>query len=174
MARLRNDNAAALIPDRTRELAEIADWYRRALADEPARRWNTGPTLIGPTWKRGADGGWLLPEHTLGWDFLAWCGYWLRDSKARTPWKWTLEQARFWLWFYALDDEGRPLHDNAVLQRLKGWGKDPMAAGGAVASCFAPLTFDHWDPRTGEPVGREEPNAWVQVCAVSQSRPRTP
>ena len=84
MARLRNDNAAALIPDRTRELAEIADWYRRALADEPARRWNTGPTLIGPTWKRGADGGWLLPEHTLGWDFLAWCGYWLRDSKART------------------------------------------------------------------------------------------
>ena len=53
MARLRNDNAAALIPDRTRELAEIADWYRRALADEPARRWNTGPTLIGPTWKRG-------------------------------------------------------------------------------------------------------------------------
>lgn len=113
MARLRNDNAAALIPDRTRELAEIADWYRRALADEPARRWNTGPTLIGPTWKRGADGGWLLPEHTLGWDFLAWCGYWLRDSKARTPWKWTLEQARFWLWFYALDDEGRPLHDNA-------------------------------------------------------------
>lgn len=55
MARLRNDNAAALIPDRTRELAEIADWYRRALADEPARRWNTGPTLIGPTWKRGAD-----------------------------------------------------------------------------------------------------------------------
>ena len=96
MARLRNDNAAALIPDRTRELAEIADWYRRALADEPARRWNTGPTLIGPTWKRGADGGWLLPEHTLGWDFLAWCGYWLRDSKARTPWKWTLEQARFW------------------------------------------------------------------------------
>lgn len=113
MARLRNDNAAALIPDRTRELAEIADWYRRALADEPAR---------------------------------------------------------FWLWFYALDDEGRPLHDNAVLQRLKGWGKDPMAAGGAVASCFAPLTFDHWDPRTGEPVGREEPNAWVQVCAVSQEQ----
>ena len=80
MARLRNDNAAALIPDRTRELAEIADWYRRALADEPARRWNTGPTLIGPTWKRGADGGWRLPEHTLGGDFLAWCGYWLRDS----------------------------------------------------------------------------------------------
>ena len=29
------------------------------------------------------------------------------------------------------------------------------AAGGAVASCFAPLTFDHWDPRTGEPVAIE-------------------
>ena len=44
-----------------------------------------------------------------------------------------------------------------------------MAAGGAVASCFADLTFDRFD-HNGEPVGREEPNAWVQVCAVSQEQ----
>lgn len=168
MARLLDRRAAAYIPSREAEYREIADWYRTTLENEPPRRWNTNPTLIGPTWRR-EDGHWKLPEHTLGWNLLAWSGYWLRDSKRRAPWKWTNEQARFWLWFYALDDDGTPLHDNAVLQRLKGWGKDPMAAGGAVSSCFADLTFDHWG-RNGEPVGREEPNAWVQVCAVSQEQ----
>ncbi|WP_242689644.1 hypothetical protein [Bifidobacterium imperatoris] len=168
MARLRTPQTAALIPSRQTEYREITDWYRNALAVEPAREWHMRPTLIGPTWKRG-EHGWLLPEHTLGWNFLAWSGYWLRNAKQRTPWKWTLEQARFWLWFYALDEHGVPIHDNAVLQRLKGWGKDPMAAGGAVTSCFADLTFDHWSA-SGEPVGREEPNAWVQVCAVSQEQ----
>ena len=168
MARLLDRRAAAYIPSREAEYREIADWYRTTLENEPPRRWNIDPTLIGPTWRR-EDGHWKLPEHTLGWNLLAWSGYWLRDSKRRAPWKWTNEQARFWLWFYALDDDGTPLHDNAVLQRLKGWGKDPMAAGGAVSSCFADLTFDHWD-KNGEPVGREEPNAWVQVCAVSQEQ----
>ena len=57
-----------------------------------------------------------------------------------------------------------------MLQRLKGWGKDPMAAGGACGACFAPLTFDHWHPASGDPIGRDEPNAWVQVCAVSQEQ----
>lgn len=159
----------SVVPDRSGELEEIKSWYREALASEPAPQWHTAPVCIGPTWKRGKDG-WLLPKITLGWDFLAWSGYWLRDSKAGAPWKWTLEQARFWLWYYALDETGHPLHDNAVLQRLKGWGKDPMAAGGAVTSCFAPLTFDHWDRTSGDPVGRDEPNAWVQVCAVSQEQ----
>lgn len=167
MARLRN--AASFVPDRRSEFDEIKDWYRRSLMDEPAPQWTTGPVCIGPTWKRGVDG-WLLPEITLGWDFLAWSGYWLRDSKRSAAWKWTNEQARFWLWYYALNSDGSPLHDNAVLQRLKGWGKDPMAAGGAVTSCFAPLTFDHWDSVSGDPVGRDEPNAWVQVCAVSQEQ----
>lgn len=170
MARLRSNlKAAAFIPSRESEIREISDWYRDMLADEPAPQWNTDPILIGPTWRRD-EHGWILPRVTLGWQFLGWSGYWLRDSSKGLPWKWTSEQARFWLWFWALDDHGRPLHDNAVLQRLKGWGKDPMAAGGACGACFAPLTFDHWDPESGDPVGRDEPNAWVQVCAVSQEQ----
>ena len=170
MARLRsNRKAAAFIPSRESEIRGIADWYRCMLADEPAPQWNTNPVLIGPTWRRDGNG-WVLPQATLGWRFLGWSGYWLRDSAKGLPWKWTSEQARFWLWFWALDDHGRPLHDNAVLQRLKGWGKDPMAAGGACGACFAPLTFDHWDPASGDPIGRDEPNAWVQVCAVSQEQ----
>lgn len=168
MARLLTNRSAAYIPSHQAEYREIIDWYRNALANEPARDWNTNPVTIGPTWKHDGDG-WVLPDLTLGWNFLAWSGRWLRNAKQRAPWKWTLEQARFWLWFYSLDEHGVPVHDNAVLQRLKGWGKDPMAAGGAVASCFADLTFDRFD-HNGDPVGREEPNAWVQVCAVSQEQ----
>lgn len=168
MARLRDAQGPTLVTTHDDELAEIKHWYMQALVDEPAPHWHHTPQLVGPTWKRD-EHGWLLPELTLGWDLLAWSGYWLRDAKTGLPWKWTLEQARFILWFYALDDSGRPLHDNAVLQRLKGWGKDPLAAGLAVSSCFAPLTFDHFD-HNGDPVGRDEPNAWVQVCAVSQEQ----
>lgn len=167
MARMRGATLT-LLHGRDAELDEIKRWYRDTLTSEPAPTWHHKPTLIGPTWRRD-NHGWILPEHTLGWNLLAWSGYWLRDSKTGNPWKWTNEQARFILWFYALDETGKPLHDNAVLQRLKGWGKDPLAAALAVASCFAPLTFDHLDA-DGEPVGREEPNAWVQVCAVSQEQ----
>ncbi|MGC7272852.1 hypothetical protein RA983_21190, partial [Mycobacteroides abscessus subsp. abscessus] len=55
-------------------------------------------------------------------------------------------------------------------QRLKGHGKDPLAAGGvALPSAFAPCIFDHWGP-DDQPVGRENPNAWVQVLAVTEDQ----
>lgn len=157
-----------VLHDRTSDLEEIKVWYRSMLDSTPPPKWDRQPVTVGPVWKWD-DTGWILPEHTLGWEKLAWDGLWLRDSKTGGAWKWTPEQSRFWLWFYALDERGMPLHDSAVLQRLKGWGKDPVAAGGAVGSCFAPLTFDHWD-KNGEPVGREEESAWVQVVAVSQEQ----
>ena len=28
---------------------------------------------IGPTWQKGDDGEYVLPERTLGWDVLVWC-----------------------------------------------------------------------------------------------------
>lgn len=158
----------AVLHDRSNDLEEIKAWYRQMLDSTPPPKWNSQPVTIGPVWKWD-EHGWILPEHTLGWEKLAWDGLWLRDSKTGGAWKWTPEQTRFWLWFYAIDERGIPLHDSAVLQRLKGWGKDPMAAGGAVSSCFAPLTFDHWGS-DGEPMGHDEESAWVQVVAVSQEQ----
>jgi hypothetical protein len=120
------------------------------------------PVRIGPTWQW--DNGWLLPEASLGWDFMAWCGMWLRGKKG--PWQFTPEQARFLLWFFALESDGQFAYHSAVLQRLKGWGKDPMLATLSVGHMFGPTLFDHWDG--DRPVGRDNENAWVQVVAVSQ------
>ena len=161
MARARN--ATAFIASETADLNEIVTWYKDLLdrtAPPAALAWE--PVKIGPTWQW--DNGWILPEVTLGWDFLAWCGMWLRGKKG--PWQFTPEQARFWLWFFALDESAQFTYHSAVLQRLKGWGKDPMLATGAMGHMFGPTVFDHW---VGDrPVGRENENAWVQIVAVSQ------
>src|SRR4051794_21637497 len=85
------------------------------------------PVYIGPTWQRDAFGRWLLPECTLGWQIAGWCAKYLR-SETGGPWKFTREQLRFVLWWYAVDENGRFPYRKGVLQRMKGWGKDPLLA----------------------------------------------
>ncbi|MBM7280355.1 hypothetical protein JTZ10_21660 [Gordonia rubripertincta] len=121
---------------------------------------------IGPTWQRD-ENGWVLPELTLGWQCLGWSGRWLRDQSG-DDWQFTMEQARFLLWYYAVDESGRWLNSSSVLQRLKGWGKDPLAAAVSAFSCFGPSMFSHFDGDT--PVGAQNPAAWVQLVAVSQEQ----
>ncbi|MGY1945328.1 hypothetical protein [Nocardia asiatica] len=165
MARARSAGPA-LISTPESEFAEIIRWYEEQLEDAvPPVDLEYEPVKIGPVWQW--DNGWVLPERTLGWRVLAWCGRWLRDKHGR-PWQFTPEQTRYILWYFAVDQDGDWLYHSAVLQRLKGWGKDPIAACLAMAACFAEVTFDHWDG--DRPVGREEPNAWVQIIAVSQEQ----
>jgi hypothetical protein len=166
MARRRDAGPAApvLLTDRDAEAREIRDWYRDALAATPPPRdleWD--PVKIGPTWQWSERDGWLLPELTIGWDVLAWCGLWLQ-GRGRVPWTFTMEQARFILWFYACDERGRFAYDSSVLQRLKGWGKDPIASTIGAASMVGPVVPEWQGDRL---VGREEPDAWVQILAVS-------
>jgi len=156
----------ALHKSREAEYAEIEQWYRDLLADTPPPtdlEWE--PVRIGPTWVW--DNGWVLPAASLGWGFLAWTGYWL-TGKAGKPWKWTPEQTRFLLWYFGLDESGDFLYHSAALQRLKGWGKDPTAAGIATGSLHAPIVFDHWEG--DRPIGRDDPEAWTQIAAVSQEQ----
>lgn len=152
----------ALVRSHEAELAEVESWYRDALANTPPPAGTKfEPVKIGPTWQW--DNGWVLPEVSLGWGFMSWCGLWLRGRKG--PWSFTMEQARFLLWYYALDENGQPLYHSGALQRLKGWGKDPLAATVSAGAMFAPTEFDHWEG--DRPVGRENERAWVQVVAVS-------
>src|SRR5690625_1497905 len=167
MAVARNTTGPALIVSREAEKQEIVTWYQDLLdRTTPPRDLRWEPIKIGPTWQWSEQGGWLLPERTLGWEFLAWTGMWLRGKDG--PWAWTAEQARFLLWFYALTEAGEPENHSAALQRLSGRCKGLWAAGESVASCFAPIQFDHGDG--DRPVGRDEPNAWVQIVAVSQEQ----
>lgn len=157
----------SLLVSRQSEKQEIISWYSDLFASTtPPQGLRWEPVKIGPTWQYDVVDGWLLPRFTLGWGVLAWCGMWLRGKKG--PWAFTAEQARFILWFFAIDERGEFVYHSAVLQRLKGWGKDPVAACLAVAAMFAEINFDGWDG--DRPVGREEPNAWVQLVAVSQEQ----
>jgi len=83
------------------------------------------PVSFGPTWQRDKKGNWILPEQTLGWDVLAWTADYLRQPDgpdAGRSWRYTDEQARFILWWYAVDQHGRFVYRYGMLRRVKGWG----------------------------------------------------
>lgn len=129
---------------------------------------------IGPTWKRTLDGAWLLPERTLGWEVLAWSAEYLRQPdgpEAGSPWRYTPEQARFLLWWLAIDEAGRWLYRNAMLRRVKGWGKDPVGATLCATEFVGPCRFAGWNAN-GEPVAMPHPAAWVLTAAVSLDQTR--
>ncbi|AVE00388.1 terminase large subunit [Streptomyces phage OzzyJ] len=126
------------------------------------------PEFHGPTWQKDAFGQWVLPKYTLGWQIAGWCAQWLRAEDGG-PWKFTKEQLRFVLHWYAVDETGRFTARKGVLQRLKGWGKDPLLAVLCLVELVGPSRFSHWD-ENGEPVGEPHPQAWVQVTAVNQSQ----
>ena len=127
---------------------------------------------IGPTWARNDDGSWVLPELTLGWQIAAWCSDWLKhpsdidEDGNELPWEFTPEQLRFILWAYAVDETGEFVYQKLFLQRLKGWGKDPIAAVITLVELVGPSQFSHWDD-SGEPVARRRPGAYIQLAAVS-------
>ncbi|QAX95458.1 terminase large subunit [Streptomyces phage BartholomewSD] len=126
------------------------------------------PSFIGPTWQKDAFGRWVLPDKTLGWQIAGWCSEWLLAEDGG-PWKFTREQLRFVLHWYAVDENGRFKHRKGVLQRMKGWGKDPLLAVLCLVELVGPSRFSHWD-EAGDPVGAPHPQAWVQVTAVNQSQ----
>lgn len=143
------------------------------------------PHKIGPTWQIYEDGSWHLPERTLGWAVLDWWADYVntpagensldtmqllyqmgRSPRAFVP---TREQARFTLWWYAIDENGKWLYREGILRRLKGWGKDPFAAALALAELCGPVRFSHFDAN-GNPVGKRQNSPWITVAAVSQDQ----
>jgi len=149
--------------------------------------WEVVPFTLGPTWDRNPawEGprdprGYILPKLTLGWQALDWVEKNMladetdKDDKP-LPLDLTDEQKRFILWFYAIDEDGRFAYREVVLQRLKGWGKDPLAMVISCVEFVGPCRFAGWAGRDmpekgllrGDPVAKPHPRAWIQVAAVS-------
>lgn len=149
------------------EFRPVIEHYRERLTRPapPREDLKYPPSTIGPTWALDDDGFWKLPTHTLGWQALGWTGVYLQKGKG-DPWVWTDEQARFLLWWYATDPKsGRFVYRDGVLQRLKGWGKDPLGAGLCAIEAFGPCRVESLDP-DGHPIGTDNPEAWVQTAAT--------
>jgi phage terminase large subunit-like protein len=130
------------------------------------------PHITGPTWQRTVGGGWHLPEKSLGWNILDWLAKYVNTpggDDAGSSFMPTLEQARFLLWWYAVDLEGRFVYREGVFRRMKGAGKDPVAAAIALAELCGPVVFSHFD-FNGDPVGKPRHAAWIQIAAVSQEQ----
>lgn len=155
------------------------------------------PFTIGPTWAKHPewtpeDPIYIIPDHvgikTLGWVVLEWIDRWIIDPDESdpdvgffVPWRPTDEQRRFILWWYAIDAQGRFRYRRGILQRLKGWGKDPIAAVLALVEFVGPCRFRCWfHPETGdmsdlfvegyEPLTRQQPMSYVQIAGVSQDQ----
>lgn len=145
------------------------------LPDVPA--YHIEAKYIGPTWQRGDDGRFVMPERTLGWQILKWISIYIR-GKGGGPFEPTKEQKRFLLWWYAIDERGKFIYRDGVLQRIKGWGKDPLVAVICLVEMLGPCRFGYWTDEAmpewglvpGDPVGVENEEAWVQVAAVSKDQ----
>lgn len=129
--------------------------------------------VIGPVWQQHEDGRFWLPERTLGWAVLDWFATYVRlPDDTECPFLPTPEQARFILWWYAVDENGRYAYRNGVLRRLKGWGKDPITAAMALVELCGPVQFSHFNAISGLPVGKTRSSPWIQIAAVSQDQTR--
>ena len=131
------------------------------------------PHVIGPTWTRDDDGKFILPKYSLGWGVINWLyAYVLTPGgpHAGQPFMPTMEQARFILWWYAVDEDGKFIYRSGILRRLKGWGKDPLAGALALVELCGPVEFSHFEG--GRAMGKPKYDPWVQIAAVSQDQTR--
>lgn len=111
---------------------------------------------------------------TLADEAVEWAHEWLQVPDSPTgdePWRFTYEQLDFMSWFYAIDELGRFVYRRAVLRRMKGWGKDPLAAVIAAIEFVGPCRFAGWNS-DGSPRAVQHPASWVQVAAVSKDQTR--
>lgn len=114
-----------------------------------------------------------IPKLTLGWDILDWGSKMLANPdgiRQGDPWVYSNEQALFILWFYAVDENGKFIYRNAVLERPKGWGKSPLLAAICCTEFMGPTRFSHFNKINGRPVGMAQPTPLVQIAAISDSQ----
>lgn len=114
------------------------------------------------------------PEFTLGYEVLWWIEDNIRQPNgpaAGRPFEPTTGQARFILWFYAVDRDGRWLYNRGVRRLAKGSGKSPFAAVLALAELLGPVRVAQFDPDVpGGVVGMPVSMPLVQIAATSEKQ----
>lgn len=123
---------------------------------------------------------------TLGWHAIAWAEGWtgfpgLPDGwrgliqpngpRARRPFRLTMRQRQFLLWFYALDDDAQWVYTSATRRLAKGSGKSPFAAVHCLTEFLAPVRLTTF--RRGAPGGVEGQQVdmpLVQIAATAESQ----
>lgn len=109
---------------------------------------------------------------TLGYGMLAWYQQNLvqpNGPRAKQPYIPTLRQARYTLWLYAVDDEGRWLFNRAVRRLAKGSGKSPDAAKYALGELMGPCRLLDFDDRLpGGVIGQPMSMPLIQIAATSE------
>ena len=115
-----------------------------------------------------------IPALTLGWGVAQWAMTMLAQPngpRSGEAWRPVDSQLRFWLWWYAVDEEGRWLYHRAVRRLAKGSGKSPFAGVQALTELCGPVRLKDFDPKMpGGCVGRPVEMPWVQVVATSEDQ----
>lgn len=116
-----------------------------------------------------------LPEFTLGFEAIAWMEQNLlqpNGPRAGRPFEPTVGQARFLIWFYAVDEQGRWLYNRGVRRLAKGSGKSPFAAAMALLELLGPVRVAQFeDDRNlwpGGVSGMPVSMPLVQIAATSE------
>lgn len=111
---------------------------------------------------------------TLGWEAIRWAEAILiqpNGPRAKRPFRFTRDQMRFLLWWYAMDDEGQWLFNHGARRLAKGSGKSPFAAVLALIEFCAPVRLARKDSRLpGGCAGRPVDMPWVQIAATAESQ----
>jgi hypothetical protein len=91
--------------------------------------------------------------------------------RAGKPFELTLDQFRFLLWFYAVDEDGRWLFNHAARRLAKGSGKSPFAAVVALTEFCGPVRLERFDDRLdGGCKGKPVDMPLVQIAATAESQ----
>lgn len=114
------------------------------------------------------------PDLTLGWGVIAHASKLLvqpNGPRAGKLWTPTTGQARFLLWWYAVDGTGSWLFNHGVRRLAKGSGKSPFAAVMALEELVGPVRLHDIDPKApGGCVGKPVDMPLVQIAATAESQ----
>lgn len=114
------------------------------------------------------------PKFTLGWQVAEWAESTLRQPngpRAGQPFRFTRDQLRFVLWWYAMDRNGRWLYHHGARRLAKGSGKSPFAAVLALIEFCGPVRLDRKDSRLpGGCSGKPVDMPLVQIAATAESQ----